>query len=156
MSSYEGVKQTIFKLVDHGSDQRYVVPAKAADQSTAWLLLADHKEELLTVYTDGFRAYDPLEESSHSHAILLVSNFTIKGLSSGRFEYFIFIVFETIISVPPVVFSMFILDVSCDDIKDGVPINMAARVIQSMTFDGDRTTLAKIEYVRGNQMDFKM
>ncbi|SEO08078.1 ISXO2-like transposase domain-containing protein, partial [Halorientalis persicus] len=26
------------------------------------LLLADHNKESLTVYTDGFRAYDPLEE----------------------------------------------------------------------------------------------
>lgn len=27
------------------------------------LLLADHKEESLTVYTDDFRAYEPLDEN---------------------------------------------------------------------------------------------
>jgi transposase len=39
-----------------------VLPAKAADESTIRLLLADRQPESLTVYTDGFRAYDPLEE----------------------------------------------------------------------------------------------
>jgi transposase-like protein len=37
------------------------VPAKAADESTIRLLLAVGQQESLTVYTDGFRAYDPLE-----------------------------------------------------------------------------------------------
>ncbi|SDK15445.1 ISXO2-like transposase domain-containing protein, partial [Halovenus aranensis] len=32
------------------------------DESTIRLLLADRKEESLTVYTDGFRAYEPLDE----------------------------------------------------------------------------------------------
>ena len=60
--SYEGDKPPVFTLVDHGSNDRYVVPAKSADESTVRLLLADHDEESLTVYTDGFRAYDPLED----------------------------------------------------------------------------------------------
>ena len=37
-----------------------VVPMKSADESTVRLLLDNHEQELLTVYTDGFRAYDPL------------------------------------------------------------------------------------------------
>jgi transposase-like protein len=49
-------------LVDRGADERYVVPAKSADESTVRLLLADHEQESLTVYTDGFRAYDPVED----------------------------------------------------------------------------------------------
>jgi len=59
--SYEGDKPPVFTLVDHGSNDRYVVPAKSADESTIGLLLADRKEESLTVYTDGFRAYHLLE-----------------------------------------------------------------------------------------------
>lgn len=45
------------------SGQRPTVrrPAKSADQSIV-RLLADREEEPLTVFTDGFRAYDPLEE----------------------------------------------------------------------------------------------
>jgi transposase-like protein len=38
-----------------------VIPAKAADESTIQLLLADRPQESLTVYTDGFRTYEPLE-----------------------------------------------------------------------------------------------
>jgi len=60
--SYDGDKPPVFTLVDRGSDDRYVVPAKSANESTVRLLLADHDEESLTVYTDGFRAYEPLEE----------------------------------------------------------------------------------------------
>jgi transposase-like protein len=52
----------VFILADRGTGQRYVIPAKAADESTIRLLLADRKEESLTVYTDGFRAYEPLDE----------------------------------------------------------------------------------------------
>ena len=51
-----------FVLVDRGTEQQYTVPAKSADQSTIQLLLADRQQEPLTVYTDGFCAYDPLEE----------------------------------------------------------------------------------------------
>jgi transposase-like protein len=60
--SYEGDKPPVFTIVDRGTGQRYVVPTKSADESTVRLLLADHEEESLTVYTDGFRAYDPLED----------------------------------------------------------------------------------------------
>jgi transposase-like protein len=31
------------------------------------LPLADHEEESLTIYTDGFRAYDPLETGENFH-----------------------------------------------------------------------------------------
>ena len=47
---------------DRGSDHRYVMPAKSTDESTVRLLFADNDEESLTVYTDGFRAYDLLED----------------------------------------------------------------------------------------------
>ena len=51
----------MFTLIDCGSNERYVVPAKSADESTIRLLLADRQQESLTVYTDGLRTYDPLE-----------------------------------------------------------------------------------------------
>ncbi len=41
------------------------MPAKSANESTVRLLLGDHKEESLTVYLDGFRAYDPLEDDEN-------------------------------------------------------------------------------------------
>ncbi|WP_251328517.1 IS1595 family transposase [Haloplanus pelagicus] len=63
--SYAEDKPPVFILVDRGSDQQYVVPAKSADESTVRLLLGDHEEESLTVYTDGFRAYDPLEDDEN-------------------------------------------------------------------------------------------
>ena len=56
-------KLPVFALVDRGSGERYVIPAKAADESTIRLLLAVGQQESLTVYTDGFRAYEPLEEN---------------------------------------------------------------------------------------------
>ena len=65
--SYEGDKPPVFTIVDRGTGQRYVVPAKSADESTVRLLLGDHEEESLTVYTDGFRAYDPLEDDDEFH-----------------------------------------------------------------------------------------
>jgi len=52
----------VFILVGRGSGGRYVLPAKAADESTIRLLWADRQQELLTVYTDGLRTYGPLEE----------------------------------------------------------------------------------------------
>ena len=52
----------MFILADRGTGNRYVLPAKAADESTIRLLLANRKKESLTVYTDGFRAYEPLDE----------------------------------------------------------------------------------------------
>jgi transposase-like protein len=39
-----------------------VIPAKAANESTIRLLLTGRQEESLTVYTDGLRAYEPLDE----------------------------------------------------------------------------------------------
>jgi transposase-like protein len=59
---YDGDKPSVFTLVDRGADERYVIPAKSSEESTVRLLLADHEQESLTVYTDGFRAYDPLED----------------------------------------------------------------------------------------------
>jgi transposase-like protein len=59
--SYEEDKPPIFVLVDRGTGQRYVIPAKTADESTVRLLLAARQQESLTIYTDGFRAYDPFE-----------------------------------------------------------------------------------------------
>ncbi len=50
----------MFVLVDRGTEKRYIVPAKSADESTIRLLLAVSQQEPLTVYTDGFCAYDPL------------------------------------------------------------------------------------------------
>jgi transposase-like protein len=52
----------VFTLADHGTGDHHVLPAKAADESTIRILLADRKEESLTVYTDGFRAYELLDE----------------------------------------------------------------------------------------------
>ncbi|WP_435197723.1 IS1595 family transposase [Natronomonas sp. EA1] len=60
--TYEGDKPPVFTLVDRGSGQRYVVPAKSADEATVRLLLDNREKESLTVYTDGFRAYDPLDD----------------------------------------------------------------------------------------------
>lgn len=65
--SYEEDKLPVFTIVDRGTGHRYVVPAKSATESTVRLLLADHEEESLTVYTDGFRAYDPLEDVDAFH-----------------------------------------------------------------------------------------
>ncbi len=52
----------MFHLADRGTGNRYVLPAKIADESIIRLLLADRQQESLTVSTDGFRAYEPLEE----------------------------------------------------------------------------------------------
>ena len=60
--TYDKDKPPVFILADRGTDERYVIPAKAADESTIRLLLADRQQESLTVYTDGFRAYEPLGE----------------------------------------------------------------------------------------------
>jgi len=51
----------VFILIDRGTGDRYVVPAKAADESVIRLLLTDRQQESLMVYTDGFRAYEPLD-----------------------------------------------------------------------------------------------
>jgi len=62
--SHDSDKPPVFTLVDRGSDDRYVLPAKSAEESTGRLLLESHDEESLTVYTDGFRVYDPLEDDN--------------------------------------------------------------------------------------------
>jgi transposase-like protein len=59
--TYEGDKPPLFILADRATGDRYVIPAKTADESTIRLLLAGQQESL-TVYTDGFRAYDPLNQ----------------------------------------------------------------------------------------------
>ncbi|RJT07172.1 IS1595 family transposase [Halococcus sp. IIIV-5B] len=65
--TYEGDKPPVFTLVDRGSGNRYAIPAKSADESTVRLLLAGREKEPLTVYTDGFRAYDPLDDDERFH-----------------------------------------------------------------------------------------
>ena len=60
--TYAEDKLPVFVLADRGSGERYVIPAKAATESKIRLLLADRQQESLTIYTDGFRAYEPLEE----------------------------------------------------------------------------------------------
>jgi len=60
--TYAEDKLPVFVLGDRGSGERYVIPAKAATESRIRLLLADRQQESLTIYTDGFRAYEPLEE----------------------------------------------------------------------------------------------
>jgi len=52
----------VFILADRGTGERYLIPAQAADESTIRFLLVDSHQESLTVYTDGFRAYEPLDE----------------------------------------------------------------------------------------------
>jgi transposase-like protein len=68
----------VFTLVDRGSDQRYIVPAKSADEATVRLLLDNHEKESLTIYTDGFRAYDPLDDDE---------NFRRESVIHGDGEY---------------------------------------------------------------------
>jgi transposase-like protein len=60
--SYDSDKPSVFIHLIREPGQRYVIPAKAADESTIRLLLVGRQQESLTVYTDGFRACDPLEE----------------------------------------------------------------------------------------------
>ena len=59
--SYAGDKPPVFIVADRGTGETYVHPAKAADESTIRLLLSNRTAESVTVYTDGFRAYEPLE-----------------------------------------------------------------------------------------------
>ena len=70
--TYEEDKPPVFTLVDRGTGQRYVVPAKSADEAAVRFLLDNHEKESLTVYTDGFRAYDPLgdDESFHREVVI--------------------------------------------------------------------------------------
>lgn len=57
-------KTPVFILADRGTGDRYVVPAKTADESTIRLLLVISQQESLTIYTDSFRAYEPLNEDN--------------------------------------------------------------------------------------------
>nr|WP_279387673.1 transposase [Natrarchaeobius chitinivorans] len=58
---YKQDKPPVMTIVDLGTGNRYVIPTKSADESTR-PLLANRDKEPLTVYTGGFRAYDPLSE----------------------------------------------------------------------------------------------
>ena len=60
--TYTEDKLPVFILADRGSGERYVIPAKAAIEPTVRLLLADRQQESLTIYTDGFRVYDSLND----------------------------------------------------------------------------------------------
>ncbi len=60
--TYAEDKLPVFVLADRGSGERHVSPAKAATESRIRLLLADRQQESLTIYTNGFRVYKPLEE----------------------------------------------------------------------------------------------
>jgi len=60
--TYAEDKLPVFVLADRGSSERHVIPAQAATESTIRLLLDNRQQESLTVYTDGFRAYEPLDE----------------------------------------------------------------------------------------------
>ena len=62
----------MFTLVDRGSGQRYVITAKSVDGSTVRLLLAGREKEPFTVYTDGFRAYDPMDDDDRFHRELVI------------------------------------------------------------------------------------
>ncbi len=55
----------MFTLVDRSSGERHIASAKSADESTVRLLLGDREVESLTVNTDVFRVYDPLEDDEH-------------------------------------------------------------------------------------------
>jgi len=56
----------VFILANRGTGERHIMPAKDADESTVRLLLVNRQQESLTVYTDGVRAYEPLERTMHS------------------------------------------------------------------------------------------
>ncbi len=48
--SYSGDKPPVFIIADRGTGQRYVIPAKAADESTIRLLLAVCQQESNRLY----------------------------------------------------------------------------------------------------------
>ena len=60
--TYAEDKLPVFVLAGRGSSERHVIPAQAATESTIRLLLDNRQQESLTVCTDGFRAYEPLDE----------------------------------------------------------------------------------------------
>jgi len=61
--TYDKDKPPVFILANRGTGNTYVIPLKAAEKSTIRLLLAVSQQESLTVYTDRFRAYEPLDEN---------------------------------------------------------------------------------------------
>jgi len=61
-SSFSRDKPSVLIITDRNSGRRYVIPVKAADESMIRLLLADHQQESLFVYTDEFQAHEPLEK----------------------------------------------------------------------------------------------
>jgi transposase len=56
----------VFIIADRGSGETYAHPAKAAEESTIRLWLGDRRQESMTVYTDGFRAYSRWKGTMHS------------------------------------------------------------------------------------------
>lgn len=48
-------------LVDRSTDRKWTLPAKNVDFDTVRLLLIDRQQESMTVYTDGYLFYNPLE-----------------------------------------------------------------------------------------------
>ncbi len=60
--TFQEDKPPVFVVTDRSTGETYVHPAKAADESTIRLLLSNRQQESVTVYTDGFRAYEPLDD----------------------------------------------------------------------------------------------
>jgi len=79
---YNKDKPPVFILADRGTAERHVIPVKAADESTIRLLLADRKEESLTVYADGFRRMNHLTRTTHS-LVNTSSMVTVSTLMKG-------------------------------------------------------------------------
>jgi hypothetical protein len=50
-------------VVAHGSENRSVIPRKSTGEPTIRPLDEGHEQELLTVYTDRFRAYGYQDEA---------------------------------------------------------------------------------------------
>jgi transposase-like protein len=66
--SYSGDKPPVFIIADRGTGQRYVIPAKAADESTIRLLLADRQQESITVIPTAFERTNRSKRTTHSTA----------------------------------------------------------------------------------------
>ena len=96
----------MFIHADQGSGDQYVIPAKAANESTIRLLLADRQHKSLTVYTDGFRAYEPLDEDDaftrESCLRSFVRQYKISVASGGRWEKFVDMALRAARTIPAV------------------------------------------------------
>ena len=66
--TYDQDKSPVFVLVDRGTEQRYVVPAKSADESTIRLLLTDRQQELSPPIPTYFARTIRLQKTKHSTA----------------------------------------------------------------------------------------